>query len=92
MARLFEEHLIRTCACLDGAWRMQADPCDVGESEQWNLGLPNGAFASVPSVFNLREGMLDYEGAVFYEKNFFFGWRLSAADLRRGSDKGRGLA
>ena len=73
MARLFEEHLTRACACLDGAWRMQADPCDVGESEQWNLGLPNGAFTSVPSVFNLREGMLDYEGAVFYEKDFFSG-------------------
>ncbi len=49
MARLFEEHLTRACACLDGVWRMQADPCDVGESEQWNLGLPNGAFTSVPS-------------------------------------------
>lgn len=39
MVRLFEEHLIRKCTCLDGAWRMQADLCDVGESEQWELGL-----------------------------------------------------
>lgn len=58
MARLFEEHLIRACAYLDGAWRMQADPHDVGESEQWNLGLPNGAFTSVPSVLGKAVGAL----------------------------------
>lgn len=70
MARLFEEHITRRVRCLDGAWRFLADPADVGEAENWMAGLPGGGFTSVPSVFNLTGGLMDYEGAAFYEKEF----------------------
>lgn len=56
---------------LDGAWRMQPDPNDIGERQFWMQGLPQGRFVSVPSVFNLTGELMNYEGAVFYEKRFF---------------------
>lgn len=73
MGRLFEEHTLRRWQSLDGAWRMQADPCDRGEQDGYVQGLPDGSFTSVPSVFNLTGGLMDYEGTVYYEKEFTTG-------------------
>lgn len=71
MARLFEEHHLRHCVSLDGAWKFSTDPADWGKNNTWYLGLPSGHTVNVPSVWNTERGLLDYEGVAWYEKTFF---------------------
>ena len=71
MARLFTEHIQRQAQSLDGAWRFCVDREDVGESEGWTNGLPAAETVAVPSVWNCESGLLDYEGAAWYEKKFY---------------------
>lgn len=72
MRRLFDEHHLRETLLLDGAWRYLTDPADVGETEHWYEGLEQGERVHVPSLWNNELGMLDYMGAAWYEKRFFF--------------------
>lgn len=72
MSRLFDQHSIRKTHSLDGMWRFQTDPQDVGLAENWNASLPGTEQISVPSVWNTRLGLLEYEGAAWYEKRFYW--------------------
>lgn len=71
MGRLFEEHIKRNTKSLDGAWKMRADILDLGKEEKWYLGLKESETVIVPSVWNMNQDMLTYEGAVWYEKGFY---------------------
>lgn len=72
MRRMFDEHQKRRVISLDGAWRFMTDPNDVGEAEKWFLELPEEAtHAEVPSCWNNTLGLLEYEGAAWYEKDFY---------------------
>lgn len=72
MRRMFDEHLVRQVVSLDGAWRFITDPKDVGEAEEWYRAFPDGAtHAEVPSCWNNTLGLLTYEGAAWYSKQFY---------------------
>ncbi len=71
MMRLFDEHTIRFVESLNGTWRFAPDPEDKGAAEKWYCGLPDSQPVIVPSVWNTEAGMLEYEGAAWYEKRFF---------------------
>ncbi len=71
MARLFLEHTKRNVQSLDGAWQFCVDREDRGEREEWFASLPASSTVGVPSVWNEESGLLDYEGAAWYEKEFF---------------------
>jgi beta-glucuronidase len=69
--RLFDEHIKRQTKSLSGAWMAEADPNGIGESSDWQISLPSPKRVTVPSVWNTELGMLEYEGAVWYEKQFY---------------------
>ncbi len=71
MSRLFDEHIKRKTYSLDGAWRFAVDRGDFGEKENWFNGLPHYETVAVPSVWNLECGLFEYEGAAWYEKEFY---------------------
>lgn len=71
MHRLFTDHVVRKVQSLDGIWNFAIDPADVGESENWQQKLPNAEQVTVPSVWNSQLGLLEYEGAAWYEKVFY---------------------
>lgn len=71
MGRLFQEHLLRKVQSLNGSWNFRTDPGDQGEAEHWQTELPAAGSATVPSVWNTQLGLLEYEGAAWYERKFF---------------------
>ena len=71
MRRTFDEHFLRQVTLLDGAWRFLMDPEDRGEREGWYRALPAGDTVSVPTLWNNEIGLLQYEGAAWYEKRFY---------------------
>ncbi len=71
MNRLFQEHIKRNVTSLDGAWRSVVDKEDIGETLGYEKGLKKTTTSIVPSVWNTEKGMLEYEGVVFYEKEFY---------------------
>lgn len=71
MKRQFDDHIIRTVRFLDGTWRFLTDPEDVGEIQGWCAQLPTNDTTIVPSVWNTTMGLLEYEGAAWYEKTFY---------------------
>ncbi len=90
MGRLFDEHVKRQVQSLDGAWKFCLDKEDVGEKEGWHTGLENTETVIVPSVWNTQKGLLTYDGAAWYEKNFYteggtlrfcFGGVMTTADV-----------
>lgn len=96
MLRMFDEHHIRACASLDGAWRFSTDPEAVGERDGWQGGLPSFESTIVPSVWNTTLGLLDYEGAAWYERDFYtdggtlrfnFGAVMTQADVWLDGEK-----
>lgn len=71
--RLFDEHSVRSTQSLDGAWRFVTDPDDRGEALGYGAELPASAeTVIVPSVWNTKMGLLEYEGAAWYSRSFFF--------------------
>ncbi len=72
MRRLFDEHIKRPVQFLDGAWRYCVDIDNKGEVENWTNGLENYKTTIIPSVWNNEFGLFDYEGVVWYEKDFYF--------------------
>lgn len=72
MARLFEEHTKRHIKCLDGAWKLCADAENIGVEQEWFRTGIGGETVSVPSVWNNDKRLFAYEGAVWYEKTFYF--------------------
>ncbi len=69
--RTFCEHRKRSVQSLNGAWRFITDPNRIGEAEGFARGLVNSQHITVPSVWNTTHGLLDYEGVVWYEKEFY---------------------
>ena len=69
--RLFDEHRIRRTSCLDGAWSFKTDKENLGVSEAWFNGLRDPETVTVPSVWNTQLGLLEYEGAAWYERSFY---------------------
>ena len=76
MARLFDDHIKRYSRSLNGAWSFKVDAQGVGKDEKWFLGLKNPETVNIPSVWNTELGLLGYEGACWYEKNFYFDGNL----------------
>ena len=72
MPRLFCEPITRKTSSLDGAWKYKVDAEDKGEAIGWSATLTDAKRCSVPSVWNCESGLLEYEGAIFYEKSFYF--------------------
>ena len=72
MKRLFDDHIKRQVTPLDGAWKFSTDPQDIGEKSGWKSGLPSSKTTIIPSVWNNELGLTEYEGAVWYEKDFHF--------------------
>lgn len=68
MRRIFDEHVIRKTNSLDGAWRFSTDPDNTGVEKEWFKGLPSSETVIVPSVWNTQLGLLEYEGAAWYQK------------------------
>ena len=90
MARYFEEHHKREVRTLGGAWRFLIDPDKSGEEKGWQKALPTKDMVTVPSMWNNEMGLLEYEGAAWYEKRFYtaggclrfyFGAVMTAADV-----------
>ena len=71
MNRNFDDHIIRQVKSLDGTWNFRIDPEDAGEREGWHSSLPTNENTIVPSVWNTTMGLLEYEGAAWYEKKFY---------------------
>lgn len=69
--RLFDEHRIRKTVSLDGAWKFKTDTENSGLESKWYLGLENAETVTVPSVWNTQLGLLEYEGAAWYERSFY---------------------
>lgn len=71
MGRYFDEHKIHKAFSLNGAWDFCTDPQNVGEAENWFTKLPKSEKVTVPSVWNTQLGLLEYEGAAWYQKEFY---------------------
>ena len=70
MNRLFCKHIKREVTSLDGAWRYAACSEDNGEAD-FSKGLKNAKTVIIPSVWNTEKDLLEYEGAVWYERDFY---------------------
>ena len=70
MRRQFDDHIIRHVKALDGAWNFRIDPENIGLQKGWHTSLPTAEKATVPSVWNTTLGLLEYEGAAWYERKF----------------------
>lgn len=90
MARYFDEHRKRYVHKLDGAWKFRIDPENIGEKSGWQQSLPAQETVVVPSMWNNESGLLDYEGAAWYQKEFYtqggclrfcFGGVMTVADV-----------
>lgn len=71
MQRIYNDHIVRKVTDLNGVWKFRTDPADCGKDEQWFCGLKDAENVTVPSVWNNTLGLLEYEGAVWYEKEFY---------------------
>lgn len=71
MLRTFDTHHIRQVQDLCGTWNFAIDPEDRGEAEGWFSGLPVAEEVAVPSVWNTQLGLLEYEGAAWYQRTFY---------------------
>ena len=97
MRRTFDEHITRKVTSLDGQWRFVTDPEDCGESLGYASALPEKAVrVEVPSCWNNELGLLEYEGAAWYEKEVYctggyvrlvFGAVMTAADVWLDGEK-----
>ena len=90
MGRYFDEHRIQKVDSLNGTWDFCIDPDNVGENENWFIKLPKCEKVTVPSVWNTQLGLLEYEGAAWYQKIFYcdggriklhFGAVMTKADI-----------
>ncbi|MBE6688407.1 MAG: beta-glucuronidase [Ruminococcaceae bacterium] len=71
MGRLFDEHIKRYVASLDGTWKFRTDPEKIGEQEKWFNGIPGAINVTVPSVWAMYKDTPFYEGAAWYQKDFY---------------------
>lgn len=71
MKRQFDDHFIRSVKSLDGPWNFRIDPDNIGCRDGWYNAIPAPEKTTVPSVWNTTLGLLEYEGAAWYEKKFY---------------------
>ena len=71
MHRRFCTAPCRSQQYLDGFWDAVFDPDDVGLQQGWYETFPSNSMQIwVPGVWNTRAGRLNYEGAVWYRRQF----------------------
>jgi len=70
MKRLFNEHRTRDVIELSGVWSFKLDAENKGVDGNWQNGLSDAETTIVPSCWNNELRLLNYEGAVWYEKSF----------------------
>lgn len=64
----------RSFTLLDGMWKMQFDPKECGESENWQNGLPEPLCVPVPASFAdlfTEKEKREYCGDFWYETSFY---------------------
>ncbi len=71
MQRIFNDHILRNTQPLTGQWKFAVDPEDQGLVQKWYDGLKESRLVNVPSVWNTQLDLLEYEGAAWYEKEFY---------------------
>ncbi len=71
MQRIYNDHIQRNTQSLNGQWKFSVDPEDLGWEQRWYTGLKESRFVTVPSVWNTQLDLLEYEGAAWYEKEFY---------------------
>ncbi len=84
MLRAFDSHEKRTVRTLDGEWYFITDK----ENRGVELGYPSAILAEakktfVPSVWNTALGLLEYEGAAWYMRKFY--WNGGSAQIHFGA-------
>ncbi len=72
MSRIFVDRTKRKSACLDGMWFFKTDADNSGKEQGFFMGFTDGAQIAVPSVWNTEFGLTEYNGAVWYSKDFYF--------------------
>ncbi|MBQ7821486.1 MAG: beta-glucuronidase [Clostridia bacterium] len=71
MGRTYQKHKLRKSISLDGAWKFMTDPEKIGENSGYTAALPSAQTVFVPGLWNHEPGLLEYEGAAWYEKDFY---------------------
>lgn len=82
--------LTRQAVSLDGMWKFQFDPENMGLEKNWTKGLPDPISMPVPSSFNdlfTDKDSREYAGDFWYETEFFVPgeWQEKDLDLRFGA-------
>jgi len=72
MSRIFVDRTKRKSACLDGMWFFKTDADNAGKEQGFFMGFTDGMQIAVPSVWNTEFGLIEYNGAVWYSKDFYF--------------------
>ncbi|MGE5548932.1 MAG: beta-glucuronidase [Bacteroidota bacterium] len=85
-----QENIARELRILDGFWDFRIDPEEIGETDNWPLGLPDAEPMTVPASFNelvAKPELRDYLGSVWYLRRFFVpaSWAGRRIWLRFGS-------
>ena len=74
MARINDRFIKRSIKCLDGSWVMRVDGGNVGMNGKWYESplTTDTRTTAVPSVWATHKDLFTYEGAIWYEKEFYF--------------------
>ena len=72
MSRIFIERTKRQITSLDGMWFFKTDAENKGKAQNFFKGFADGAQIAVPSVWNTEFGLTEYNGAVWYSRDFYF--------------------
>ena len=84
MLRAFDGHEKRTVRTLDGEWYFITDKENRGAELGYPSAIPTEAKTTfVPSVWNTALGLLEYEGAAWYLRKFY--WDGGNAQLHFGA-------
>lgn len=94
--RTFQEHCIRKIQDLSGVWEFTTDPENCGEEQGWTKQIPAKEKFVIPGMWNNESGYLEYEGAGWYQKQFYtdggtlrfwFGGVMTQADIWLDGEK-----
>lgn len=94
--RTFQEHCIRKSLDLSGVWQFAPDKENCGEEQGWTKQIPAKENFVIPGMWNNESGYLEYEGAGWYQKQFYtdggtlrfwFGGVMTQADIWLDGEK-----
>lgn len=83
-----QQNEFRNTQNISGIWKFQKDSLEVGESQKWQNGLPNGRSIAVPGSWNDQfTDSRDYLGLAWYEKEIYVpsSWKGQKIFVRIGS-------